>query len=101
MSDGLPGRMLAFVRNTGVNLLEGWVLYWEPPFEGEVSDSRYLEDHDFPQTPEHGEGLFLFEGYVHVTPGPEPDVEFEGAWRRLTHWEMLQVQAGFPPWSRA
>lgn len=95
---GETGRLLAFVRDAAKKPIEGWILYWEPPFKDEVSDSVHLEDHDFPNS--NLEGLLLFEGYVYVTPGPEPDVEFHGAWRQLTHWEMLLVQQGLAPWDR-
>lgn len=98
-----PGRLLAFIENLEVSppsTIEGHILYWEPPFNDEVAESHHLEDHNFP--PSLLDGLVIFEGTVEVTPlGPDPDVEFHGVWRRLTHWEMMLVRDGVPPWSRS
>lgn len=92
-----PARLLAFIEKT--DPLEGPILAWEEGFDAEIATGgRLLEDHVFDHT--KALGLSLFEGYVEVGTGPDPDVHFRGQWRQLTHWEMLQVRSGGAPWTK-
>jgi len=69
------------------------------PFADEVEMAGYdIEDHCFPPPDPPMSGLLIFEGWVQVGPGLEPDITIDGLWRPLTHWEMCRVRFGRTPW---
>jgi len=88
-----PGRFVAFVRDTGDY---GPVLYASGSFVEEFRMGGYdVESLDMPVPSERG--LLLFEGWVEIGPGPDPDVVAVGEWRRLTHWEICRIRHGVSP----
>lgn len=94
MSNSGPDRVVAFVQSEWD---ESQILYAEGVFADEVNAvSRCLGDHTVP-TPERL-GLQVFEGWLEVGTGDDPDVEWCGGWRMLTHWEMCRVRFGLAPW---
>ena len=80
-----PGRLLVFVRP---ELDSGEILYVSgEEFLNEVHNAGWdISDHNFP-TPTQ-KGLQIFEGWIQVGPGEDPDVAIVGEFRKLTHWEM-------------
>lgn len=101
-----PSAMIAFVR-IGKELgeatikvgAEGPILWATGCFLKELEEGCggwEISDHELPDPP--GAGLFAFEGFIEVTVGDDPDVVWEGSWRRLAHWEMLRMRFGQPAW---
>jgi len=89
-------RAVAFVR--GEALDEGPILQWHgPELDNELSHGgRDIADHNFPPPPRGG--LVIFEGWLEVSHGPDPDVMFVGEWRELTHWEICRMRHAMTPW---
>lgn len=88
------GRLVAYVNPDGCS---GPILHYEEVFAMEIeSIGRDISDNDLPKPAQHG--LMLFEGWLEVGAGPDPDVAFVGQWRRLTHWELTRLNFGSTPW---
>jgi len=90
-----PSMLLAYLHSQRD---EGPILAATGEFAEEVRNSGWdTSDHEMPC----GDvaGLQVFEGWIEVGPGPDPDIAFVGSWRQLTHWEMCRVRYGLPPWS--
>lgn len=93
MTDG-PSRLIVFA--TG-NQDQGPILLAEGCFTEEVAVAGSdISDHELPRP--DGPGLWVFEGWVNIGPGTDPDVFLDGEWRRLTHWEMCRMRHGMAPW---
>ncbi len=88
-----PSEALVFVND---DLKSGPILIANPQFRLEVTSSGCdISEHSIPEPKEPG--LQIFEGWVEVGSGDDPDVYWVGDWRRLTHWEMCRVRHGMPP----
>ena len=90
-----PSALLAFVRPERGR---GPILLATGEFLTEVRDgcaSWDIGDYDMPMPDRPG--LLVFEGWIEVNAGPDPDVSFRGSWRQLTHWEMCRVRFGLSP----
>lgn len=88
-----PSQALAFVRP---ELDQGPILAVTGAFFDEVHAAGWdISDHNIatPTTP----GLQIFEGWVDVGPGDDPDVRWEGGWRPLSHWELCRLRFGMTP----
>ena len=105
MADFEPGRMVVFIRDWKEptdNIdrgPDGPILYVEGEMlKREVAEhSDELGDHIFEKRTEL-RGLLIFEGWVEVGMGEDPDVTLVGEWRKLDHWEMCKVREGLAPW---
>ena len=102
-----PSAIIAFVR-IGKQLgeqdikvsAEGPILWAEGEFLRELQEGCGgwdIADHELPDPP--GAGLWAFEGWIEVGHGPDAEVEWQGDWRRLTHWEMCRLRFGKPAWT--
>lgn len=89
------GRLVALVK---AQVGQGLIIMADGAFVEEVVNSgHFIEDHDM-AVPQFS-GLGIYEGFVHVTDGQDPDVVLEGEWRRLTHFEMCRLAFGRTPWT--
>lgn len=101
-----PSAMVAFVRagkefgEATIKIsAEGPILWASGEFLKELEEGGGgwdIGDHEVPDPP--GAGLFILEGFIEVGVGEDPDVNFEGQWRRLSHWEILLMRYGNPIW---
>lgn len=92
-----PSRLMAYVHACGD---EGPILSAVGAFVDELKNAGYdVSDHDMPKPDVGHVGLLVFEGWVDVGPGDDPDVSLVGSWRRLTHWEMCRVTFGLSPFA--
>lgn len=90
-------RALVFVPFRPVSAHHGHVCAATAAFAEEVRDGGpAISDHNMPMPDRPG--LVLFEGWVEVGAGEDPDVSWVGEWRPLSHWEMSRVRHGLPPW---
>lgn len=91
----MASRMLVFVRGKD----EGPILDVSgEDFTEEIAQSGSdICNHDIEKPPR--QGLLVFEGWVEVSGGEDPDVLFVGGWRELTHWEMCKVRCGETPFT--
>ena len=88
------GRLLVFVRP---ELDNGPILIHSGCFSEEVWERGWdISDHEMPCATRMG--LYIFEGFISYSPGPEPDIYFSGEYRDLTHWEMCRLRIGLIPW---
>ena len=101
-----PSAFLAFVRSskeTGDSRIkigaEGHILWATGEFLRELNEhgSWQIADHEI-EPPGNLVGLLVYEGFIEVGYGEDPDVEWRGSWRQLSHWELLRVRFGKPPW---
>jgi hypothetical protein len=89
IEDG-PCSLVAFVRP---ELDSGPILTADGQFREEASASGWdISDHNITTPTEMG--LQIFEGWLEVGHGPDPDVSLVGSWRRLDHWEMCRMRFG-------
>lgn len=99
MANFEPGRMVVFLREWHPeNGPSGPVLYAENPFKLEVGQTGDDVGDLFFEGNTLLRGLLIFEGWIEVGPGEDPDVTCVGEWRKLTHWEMCKVREGRAPW---
>ena len=90
-----PSRLLAFAKGTPPSW--GPILLADGEFSEEVAvGGPDISDHEMPRPAEPG--LQVFEGWVEVGPGEDPDVEIVGEWRRLDHFELCRLRYGLWPW---
>jgi hypothetical protein len=91
-----PDILLAFV---GHGLDTGPILSATGEFQRELErhGAQDIGDHNMPMP--NAMGLLLFEGWIEIGPGDDPEVNWTGEWRRLTHWEMVRVRCGKSPWA--
>lgn len=93
MTKNTYGCVLAFLRDEAT----GPVLETSGPFTEEVRMAGYdIDDHTVPPTDMRG--LAVFEGWVEVGHGEDPDVEWSGGWRMLTQWELVKLRHGEHLW---
>ena len=91
-----PSALLAYVRDETAHGPVGLILEVTGAFADEVSNGGLdLEDHGLPHVGP-ARGLLVFEGWIDVGVGPEPDVHWQGGWRALDHWELCQLRFGRP-----
>lgn len=95
MKDG-PSRMLVWVTAHGRHGPEGTVLSAEGQFRDEtMSSGSALEDHEFEASADPSlTGLLVFEGWVEVGRGEDPDVKLCGWLRRVETWELCRLRFG-------
>ncbi len=80
---------------------EGWILDATGALLEECRHNSFgLEDHNTPRVGRPAYGLAIFEGFLHVDRSEDPDVYWKGEWRPLTHWELVRVRSGQPPWEQ-
>ncbi len=91
--NGKPCQALIFVYP---ELSHGQILEATGDFLVEaIEHSWIMDDHEMmmPVVP----GIQIFEGWVEVGVGEDPDIRWFGSWRLLTHWEMCRVRHGMSP----
>lgn len=90
-----PLRLLAFVRP---ELDQGPILAAEGDWANMLREVGSWDIGDYSMRMPDRPGLHIFEGWTKLMPDDPSDMQWEGEWRQLTHWEMCRLRFGMVPW---